>query len=157
MRLPGQSIANHTQLFIYNCCWLQPNTTVWSIKTIMVSLKLFRGWYLFDTGREVCDDFKDVVGLSKVFADVGFICTYDSDGQARACISQTEVCYFSAVQLTKIKAAFTGQKQSSSPESGLYSPGKGCLETISSGSPSSLPRARTSSLWKSFNGSITFP
>lgn len=115
------------------------------------------GWYLFDTGREVCDDFKDVVGLSKVFADVGFICTYDSDGQARACVSQTKACYFSAVQLTKIKTAFTGQKQSLSPERGPYSPGKGCLETISSGSPSSLPRARTSSLWKSFNGSITLP
>lgn len=39
----------------------------------------------------------------------------------------------------------------------MYLPGKGCRETISSGRPSSLPSALTSSLWKSFSGSITFP
>lgn len=36
-------------------------------------------------------------------------------------------------------------------------PGKGCRDTISSGRPSSRPRALTSSLWKSFRGSMTFP
>lgn len=38
-----------------------------------------------------------------------------------------------------------------------YLPGKGCRQTISSGRPSSRPSALTSSLWKSFSGSITFP
>ena len=38
-----------------------------------------------------------------------------------------------------------------------FLPGNGCLETNSSGSPSSLPKILTSSLWKSFKGSITFP
>lgn len=36
-------------------------------------------------------------------------------------------------------------------------PGKGCLISNSSGSPSCLPKSLTSSLWYSHKGSITLP
>lgn len=41
--------------------------------------------HLFDTGREICDDFQDVIGLSEVFTDVRLISTDHSNGQTWTC------------------------------------------------------------------------
>lgn len=39
--------------------------------------------YLFDTCREVCNDFENVVCFSKILTDVRLLCTNHSDGQTR--------------------------------------------------------------------------
>lgn len=87
MRLAGQSNSKAHKVRHLQPFWAAAKRSSLAYRD---GMKWSRGWYLFDTGREVCDDFKDVVGLGEVFADVGLICTYDSDGQARACVSQSD-------------------------------------------------------------------
>lgn len=59
---------------------------------------------------------------------------------------------------TNNSVAWTKSTRSTNKQNlSVFLPGKGCLETNSSGRSSSLPKILTSSLWKSFRGSITFP
>lgn len=50
---------------------------------------------LFDAGREVCDDFEDVVCFGEILTDIRFLCTNHSDGQTRTCgRRESEVRFF---------------------------------------------------------------
>ena len=106
---------------------------------------------LFDAGRKVCDDLEDVVGLGKVFADEGLLGTNHSDGQTGTCSTRTRA------RRHGFPSAGEDGKRTAWASWAEDLPGKGCRDTISSGRPSSRPRALTSSLWKSFRGSTTFP
>lgn len=82
-----QSHCHQLQLHILGLCsTVELLSDLHRHRTLAVQIFFVTHLYcsdLFDAGREVCDDFEDVVCFSEILTDVGFLCTNHPDGQTR--------------------------------------------------------------------------